>query len=122
MREITTFAVIVGIRMKTGTLEATATDELSGTPTTAPEATETLVSTDTPAPQQPTQPPAQQQPVPTQPPPAANCDPSYPDFCLEPGVGDTLNCGDIPYRRFTVYPPDRHGFDRDGNGVGCESD
>lgn len=50
------------------------------------------------------------------------CDPSYPGVCIPPvsQVGD-LNCGDVPSRRFEVVPPDPHGFDRDGDGVGCES-
>ena len=50
------------------------------------------------------------------------CDPSYPDVCMPPAwsTGD-LNCGDIPYRRFTVLPPDPHGFDGDFDGIGCES-
>jgi micrococcal nuclease len=47
------------------------------------------------------------------------CDPSYPDFCLPPNSPD-LDCGDIPYRRFTVKQPDPHGFDRDNDGIGCE--
>lgn len=51
------------------------------------------------------------------------CDPAYPDVCIPPfaEVGD-LNCGDIPHRRFRVLPPDPHGFDGDGDGVGCERD
>jgi hypothetical protein len=54
-------------------------------------------------------------------PPADACDPSYPDCCLDPGIPD-LDCGDIPYRQFTVYPPDPDGFDgRDNDGIGCES-
>ncbi len=34
-----------------------------------------------------------------------------------------LDCGEITHRRFTVLPPDPHGFDGDGDGdgVGCES-
>jgi hypothetical protein len=56
---------------------------------------------------------------PTQP-PAGNCDPSYPTVCIPPAPPD-LNCGDITFRRFEVVPPDTHGFDRDGDGVGCES-
>jgi micrococcal nuclease len=47
------------------------------------------------------------------------CDPSYPDVCIPPPPPD-LDCRDIPYRRFRVLPPDPHGFDRDGNGIGCE--
>ncbi|WP_199318567.1 hypothetical protein [Leptolyngbya sp. FACHB-541] len=49
-----------------------------------------------------------------------SCDPSYPGICISPNEGD-LNCGDIPYRRFQVLPPDPHGFDREGDGIGCES-
>jgi micrococcal nuclease len=49
-----------------------------------------------------------------------NCDPSYPGVCIAPAPPD-LDCGDIPYRRFQVLPPDPHNFDRDGDGVGCES-
>lgn len=64
----------------------------------------------------PTARPAAPQPVA----PQQRCDPSYPDFCLPVGIGD-LNCPDIPYRRFTVVGSDPHGFDRDNDGVGCES-
>ncbi|HCG29364.1 MAG TPA: nuclease, partial [Chloroflexi bacterium] len=49
-----------------------------------------------------------------------NCDPAYPDVCIPPPPPD-LSCKDIPYRRFRVLPPDPHGFDRDGDGIGCES-
>lgn len=52
--------------------------------------------------------------------PAANCDPSYPGVCIPPPPPD-LNCGDITFRRFTVIGSDPHGFDTDGDGVGCES-
>lgn len=52
--------------------------------------------------------------------PEANCDPSYPDFCLAPPPPD-LDCRDIPYRRFRVLPPDPHHFDSDRDGVGCEA-
>lgn len=48
------------------------------------------------------------------------CDPAYPGVCIPPGPPD-LDCGDILYRRFQVLSPDPHGFDRDGDGVGCES-
>lgn len=65
---------------------------------------------------------------PAAPPPAAappsasggGCDPSYPDVCIPPPPPD-LDCGEVPYRRFTVYQPDPHGFDRDQDGIGCES-
>ncbi|MBD0261847.1 MAG: thermonuclease family protein [Tolypothrix sp. Co-bin9] len=52
--------------------------------------------------------------------PQQQCDPSYPDFCLPPNSPD-LDCKDIPYRRFRVNQPDPHKFDRDRNGIGCES-
>ncbi len=79
-------------------------------PLPTPTAVPAPVPESTPVPQ-PTEPP---------PPPAANCDPSYPDVCIPPYPPD-LDCGDIPYRRFRVLPPDPHGFDRDHDGIGCES-
>jgi hypothetical protein len=51
---------------------------------------------------------------------AANCDSSYPDFCIPPKPPH-LNCPDIGSKNFTVLQPDPHGFDRDKDGVGCES-
>lgn len=51
---------------------------------------------------------------------AAKCSPAYPTVCIPPPPPD-LNCGDIPYRRFIVLPPDPHHFDGDHNGIGCES-
>jgi micrococcal nuclease len=53
-------------------------------------------------------------------PPAQNCDPSYPDFCIPPPPPD-LDCADVNGSNFTVLPPDPHRFDREGDGVGCES-
>jgi micrococcal nuclease len=50
----------------------------------------------------------------------ANCDPSYPGVCISPYPPD-LNCGDVSDKRFEVLSPDPHGFDNDGDGVGCES-
>ena len=49
-----------------------------------------------------------------------NCDSSYPDVCIPPYPPD-LDCGDIPFRRFTVRQPDPHGFDADSDGIGCET-
>ena len=54
------------------------------------------------------------------PPPPSNCDPSYPSVCIPPPPPD-LDCGDIPYTNFTVVGSEPHGFDGDGNGVGCET-
>jgi endonuclease YncB( thermonuclease family) len=50
---------------------------------------------------------------------AGRCDPAYPTVCIPPPPPD-LDCGQIPYRNFTVLPPDPHHFDRDRDGVGCE--
>lgn len=49
-----------------------------------------------------------------------DCDPAYPDVCIPPPPPD-LDCADVPYRRFTVKPPDPHSFDGDHDGVGCET-
>jgi micrococcal nuclease len=49
-----------------------------------------------------------------------NCDSAYPDFCI-PSPPPDLNCPDIPQKNFKVLPPDPHGFDRDGDSVGCET-
>jgi len=53
-------------------------------------------------------------------PPSSNCDPSYPDVCIPPYPPD-LDCGEIGYSNFRVLQPDPHGFDRDKDGIGCES-
>ena len=58
-------------------------------------------------------------PVGLVPQPAGNCDPAYPDVCL-PSAPD-LDCGPAYARIKVVIHPDPHGFDKDGNGVGCES-
>ena len=50
-----------------------------------------------------------------------DCDASYPDVCIPPAPPD-LDCGQISHRRFTVVGADPHGFDGDGDGVGCQSD
>jgi len=48
------------------------------------------------------------------------CDKSYPDFCI-PSPPPDLNCKDISRKNFRVLPPDPHRFDRDKDGIGCES-
>jgi hypothetical protein len=50
---------------------------------------------------------------------APGCAAEYPTVCIPPPPPD-LNCADIPYRNFTVLPPDRHHFDTDHDGIGCE--
>jgi micrococcal nuclease len=52
--------------------------------------------------------------------PAAKCDPSYPTVCIPPPPPD-LDCADVRHRRFQVRGSDPHGFDGDGDGVGCET-
>ena len=49
-----------------------------------------------------------------------DCDLSYPDFCIDLFPPD-LNCDDISRKKFTVLSPDPHGFDIDGDGIGCEN-
>lgn len=52
---------------------------------------------------------------------AGECDPSYPTVCIPPiEVTGDLDCGQVSYRRFQVLPPDPHGFDAEGDGIGCE--
>jgi hypothetical protein len=48
------------------------------------------------------------------------CDASYPDVCIASPPPD-LNCDDITDKNFKVVPPDPHGFDREGDGTGCET-
>jgi hypothetical protein len=52
--------------------------------------------------------------------PMRHCDPSYPDFCIPPAPPD-LDCADVTGSNFAVLAPDPHGFDREGDGLGCES-
>ena len=52
--------------------------------------------------------------------PQEGCDSSYPDICVTT-YSAKLSCGDIPFRNFKVLLPDPHGFDSDGDGIGCES-
>jgi len=54
----------------------------------------------------------------------SGCHPSYPDFCIAPPPPD-LNCPEVNGSNFTVRHDvanaDPHGFDRDNDGIGCES-
>ena len=52
--------------------------------------------------------------------PKVICEPSYPDVCIAPYPPD-LDCGEIGYSNFRVIGDDPHGFDRDNDGIGCES-
>ena len=49
----------------------------------------------------------------------AECDPSYPTLCIPVGAPD-LDCDEIGATKFPVRGPDRHGFDADEDGIGCE--
>ena len=51
--------------------------------------------------------------------PPEGCDSSYPDICISISSAK-LSCFDIPYKNFKVLLPDRHEFDSDGDGIGCE--
>ena len=48
------------------------------------------------------------------------CDASYPQVCI-PSSPPDLDCGEIEHRNFKVLTADPHGFDGDGDGVGCDS-
>jgi hypothetical protein len=48
-----------------------------------------------------------------------NCDPSYPTVCIPPPPPD-LDCADVNASGFKVVGSDPHGFDGDGDGIGCE--
>lgn len=52
---------------------------------------------------------------------SGNCDPAYPNVYIKSPPPD-LNCPDVPHEHFKALPPDPHGFDRDGNGIGCEGE
>ena len=49
-----------------------------------------------------------------------DCSTSYPDVCIPPWPPD-LDCEEISYNNFRVIGEDEHGFDRDNDGIGCES-
>lgn len=108
---------------------STATPAPTPTPTptlavtSTPSPTQTVIPTLAPSPTATPPPTATRTPTPTPTPttqPAARCDPSYPDVCIPPYPPD-LDCGEIRYRNFRVLPPDPHGFDRDRDGIGCET-
>ena len=51
--------------------------------------------------------------------PGANCSSYYPTLCVPPFPPD-LDCSDIGEAHFLVLPPDPHGLDGNGDGIGCE--
>jgi hypothetical protein len=48
-------------------------------------------------------------------------DPSYPDSYIA-SPSPQLNCDDITDKNFRVLPRDSHGFDSEGDGIGCEEE
>jgi hypothetical protein len=52
--------------------------------------------------------------------PDQNCGRAYPDLCV-PQPPPDLDCRDVTERDFRVLPPDPNDFDRDSDGIGCES-
>ena len=50
-----------------------------------------------------------------------HCDPAYLGVCI-PSPPPDLSCEDVEFRGFVALPPDPHGFDRNQNGIGCESE
>jgi hypothetical protein len=91
----------------------------ASTTTTEPETTTTVSATTTTRRPRPATTTTRRRVTTTTRAPTRNCDPSYPDFCMPPPPD--LDCADINGRNLTVLPPDPHGFDREGDGLGCES-
>lgn len=78
-------------------------------------ATDTAIPTETPEPPTPTT----ELPTLTPTRDPGQCAAEYPTVCIPPPPPD-LNCPDITFRNFTALPPDRHNFDTDNDGIGCE--
>jgi len=70
------------------------------------------LATPTPVPPTPTPVPVGQ--------PESNCDPNYSGACI-PVYPPDVNCGDVSAKRFRVTGRDVHDFDRDNDGIACES-
>lgn len=101
---------------------APSTQSLASTP--APSATPQPTPTATPVPPTPTPTRVPPTPVPPTPRPqptaASNCDPSYPTLCIPLNAAD-IDCPEIRARNFPVQGADRHRFDADNDGIGCET-
>lgn len=71
-------------------------------------------------------PPTTAPPPPPSTAPAPDCDPSYPDVCLDPDAvdydcaGGSGNGPEYVEGPIRVRPPDPFDLDREGDGVGCE--
>ena len=60
------------------------------------------------------------EPAPAVPAPVAQCDSNYSGVCV-PLSNRDLDCKDIPAKKFQSTGNDPHGFDRDKDGIACES-
>ncbi len=74
----------------------------------------------TPPPQPTPTPPPEAAPTPEPAPAPPSCDPNYTGACI-PSVSYDLDCGDIGAVDFSSVGSDSHGFDREGEGLACES-
>jgi endonuclease YncB( thermonuclease family) len=87
-----------------------------------PQPADSTVQQPDPVPSDPAPVPVDPAPLPVDPAPAAQepsgCDPNY-TGCV-PNVSYDLDCGDIGFS-VQVIGVDHHGFDREGDGIGCES-
>jgi hypothetical protein len=105
---MTTTATATPARTSTPTITVGISPTPTDTPTGTPTTTVTPTRTRTPSPTAtPTRDPNQ-------------CAIEYPTVCIPPPPPD-LNCPDITYRNFTVLQPDRHRFDGNNDGIGCET-
>lgn len=83
---------------------------------TRPDPTGTTTTAPAPAP------PSDPAPAPAPPAvvaPTGACDPNYAGACIPVSSAD-LDCGEIPFRNFTVVGADPHNFDVDHDGIACE--
>lgn len=88
------------------------------TETPAPQVQSRSVEQTAPEPVTAPEPEPKPKPKPTPAPVRSNCDPNYTP-CV-PNVSYDLDCSDISFS-VTVIGSDHHRFDRDGDGLGCES-
>jgi PASTA domain len=92
-----------------------------------PSTTVSLMVAKTPPAPEPPPPPPSTAPPPPPTDPEPNCDPSYPDVCLDPAVedydcaGGTGNGPGYVEGPIRVRPPDPFDLDREGDGWGCEN-
>jgi hypothetical protein len=64
--------------------------------------------------------PKKQPPAGGTPRPGGGCNPNYAGACI-PNVPYDLDCSDVSATNFRVVGTDVYNFDRDGNGIACES-